>query len=386
MELKYPIGYEDFHSDEFFNFTLNRWYSGGGARYQDFKKVGKEIKDFTDWECVMTKLGEEAIKERRFFNAFTYFRGAEFFVNQNNPNKDKLYHKSMDLFYKAVQDDDNLERIVIPYQDGKINVLKLITQQPRKDTVLIHGGYDSFNEEFYPLADIIRKNGYDVIIFEGPGQGRTLHEYDLKMVHEWEKPTAVVLDYFGLDDVSLIGISLGGYLAARAAAYEPRIKRVILYDLIYDLYEAFFSKMSLLIENIIKSCLKLNLKNTSNKLETRVRKERGIFFEWLLDHGFYIFGVDNMFDYFKEIQKYNTRDISAKIKQDVLVLAGEDDIYTQFFGEQIKELKNVKSIRSRIFTKDEHASQHCQIGNLKLVLDYIVNWLDEKNVGYTQKN
>jgi len=92
-----------------------------------------------------------------------------------------------------------------------------------------------------------------------------------------------------------------------------------------------------------------------------------------------------MFDYYKEVQKYNTRDISSKISQDVLVLAGEDDIYTKFFDEQIKALKNAKSIRSRIFTKDEHASHHCQIGNLKLVLDYIVNWLDEKNIGYTEE-
>jgi len=272
MKMKYPIGYENFHSDEFFNFTLNRWYSSGGARYQDFKKAGKAINDFKDWEQVMTKLGKEALKDERLFNAFTYYRGAEFFDNQNSPNKDKLYYKSMDLFYKAVQ-DDNLERIAIPYQDGKINVLKLITQQPRKDTVLIHGGYDSFNEEFYPLADIIRKNGYDVIIFEGPGQGRTLHEYDLKMIYKWEKPTSVVLDYFELDEVSLIGISLGGYLAARAAAYEPRIKRVVLYDLIYDLYEAFFSKMSPVIKNIIKSCLNLNFKNAMNKLEAKVRKK-----------------------------------------------------------------------------------------------------------------
>ena len=46
---------------------------------------------------------------------------------------------------------------------------------------------------------------------------------------------AAVLDHFGLADVTLIGLSLGGYLAPRAAAFEERIKRVVAHDVfIYD--------------------------------------------------------------------------------------------------------------------------------------------------------
>lgn len=155
-----------------------------------------------------------------------------------------------------------------------------------------------------------------------------------------------------------------------------------MYDLIYDLYEAFFSKMNHIMQRVIKTCLELNLENLVNKLERKVRAERGIFFAWLLDHGYYIFGVDSMFEYFKEVQKYNTKETSNKITQDVLVLEGADDIYTQFFNQQIEALSKATSIRGRIFTKDEHASHHCQIGNLKLAVDYIINCLDEKNVGY----
>jgi|SaaInlV_200m_DNA_3_1039701.scaffolds.fasta_scaffold02100_11 pimeloyl-ACP methyl ester carboxylesterase len=40
----------------------------------------------------------------------------------------------------------------------------------------------------------------------------------------WEKPTAAILDYFDLDDVTLFGLSMGGWLCLRAAAFEPRIK------------------------------------------------------------------------------------------------------------------------------------------------------------------
>ena len=33
----------------------------------------------------------------------------------------------------------------------------------------------------------------------------------LKMTHEWEKPVAAVLDFFELEGITLIGVSLGGY-------------------------------------------------------------------------------------------------------------------------------------------------------------------------------
>ncbi len=69
-----------------------------------------------------------------------------------------------------------------------------------------------------------------------------MHTYGHAMTHEWEKPTSVVLDYFKVDEVTLIGISLGGYLAVRAAAFEPRIKRVVTWDVMY----AFFFFVSLL--------------------------------------------------------------------------------------------------------------------------------------------
>ncbi len=62
------------------------------------------------------------------------------------------------------------------------------------------------------------------------------------MTHEWEKPVNTVLDYFKLNEVTLIGISLGGYLALRAAAYEKRIKKVIAYDVIYNFFDCVMSK------------------------------------------------------------------------------------------------------------------------------------------------
>jgi hypothetical protein len=48
---------------------------------------------------------------------------------------------------------------------------------------------------------------------------------------EWEKPVKAVLDFFRLDAVTLMGFSLSGGLVIRAAAFEPRVCRVIAYDI-----------------------------------------------------------------------------------------------------------------------------------------------------------
>jgi len=46
---------------------------------------------------------------------------------------------------------------------------------------------------------------------------------------------------------------------------------------------------------------------------------------------------------------------------------------------QIKALTNAKSVTGRVFTEDEQAHNHCQIGNIGLALDVMLKWIDEKS-------
>ena len=87
-----------------------------------------------------------------------------------------------------------------------------------------------------------------------------------------------------------------------------------------------------------------------------------------------VYNIHSFYDYLNCIKAYNTKEISAQLKQDVLVMAGSDDMYTVFFDAQMQALRNAKSVNGRIFTEKDHASHHCQIGNIKLALDYILEW------------
>jgi hypothetical protein len=72
---------------------------------------------------------------------------------------------------------------------------------------------------------------------------------------------------------------------------------------------------------------------------------------------------------------------SEKIKQDVLIISGRNDhfIPIRMHDRQVKALVKAKSVTDRVFTKEEHAQNHCQIGNIGLLLDVTVEWIKEKS-------
>ena len=110
--------------------------------------------------------------------------------------------------------------------------------------------------------------------------------------------------------------------------------------------------------------------------------DENYFTRWLLGQGKVIYeNVNNACDYFNCIRQYNTRTISPLLKQDVLVLAGSEDLYTIYYEDQLKALTNARSVTGRLFTKEECAGHHCQIGNLQLALDTITEWIEAKTNG-----
>jgi hypothetical protein len=193
-QFKFPIGYEKFNRKQLFNFQLNRPYSFGYARFEDLKEVGSRINSFKGWKREMLKLAENAVSEERYMNATFYYRAAEFYTKSNDPEKNLLYNKFIELFYNTFG-NEGIERHQIPYENTLLSAIRLPSSNKNKGTIVIHGGFDSFIEEFYSLMKYFSNSGYEVIGFEGPGQGATLRQYGIPITIEWEKPTKAILDY-----------------------------------------------------------------------------------------------------------------------------------------------------------------------------------------------
>jgi hypothetical protein len=244
--IEFPVGYHKFHKNQLFNFQLNQWHSLGFARFEDMQEVAPKIRTFEDWKIQMRELAEKALRENRRLNAAFYYRAAEFYVLKGDPDKELLYDKLRELFYDYFK-KNGIRQYKVPYERSFLPAIKIPAGKgSKRGTIVMHGGFDSFIEDFYFMMKYFQAHGYEVIAFEGPGQGAALKKYNLAFDPRWEKSAKAVLDFFKLKDVIWYGISMGGWLCFRAAAFEPRISMVMASGIVYDyllFYGAFIKKM-----------------------------------------------------------------------------------------------------------------------------------------------
>jgi pimeloyl-ACP methyl ester carboxylesterase len=357
------------------NFQINRVLSNGpmGCREDELWEIAPHLFEFNGdvWYEQWHRLALRAEFQGRFMHAAYYHRMSEFFLSDQRPEKNISYEDFQRCFYATIE-KEALERVDVPYGYGSLPALRM--KAPREKAVIVlHGGFDSFMEEFYPAIRSLPELGYTVIVFEGPGQGRPLRQGQ-KMDHEWEKPVGAILDHFNLDKVCLIGISLGGYLALRAAAYDPRIVRVVAFDVVWDAFAAFAKNFPIDLYGLVVS---KKASEEVNAFIAELRKANDMV-EWMVSHGMYTTGGQSPFDWLHKLSRFTTREISSLIKQDVLLLAGEKDHFVpaEFYYEQKQALVNAHSIEGRLFMTGEGGDHHCQVGDLELAWSEIIGWLD----------
>ncbi len=378
--MHFKSGLYQLNADENYNFQLNRLINWDGGDLEEVRSISAKIKTNLDWKRELLLLGAKAQKENRTENAIAYYRMSEFFMSDHDPDKIKYYKKAVDLFYSHYENyfqEHIVERLYVPFENIRLPVLFTKSKTKSKGTILFHGGNDSYFEElFFPML-YFSEQGYDVYLFEGPGQGGVLREQGKTFTYQWEKPVRSILDFFHLNKVILIGVSLGGMLAPRAAAFEPRISHVVAWSLFPNFLEISLSDLPTFLQRFFKLLLHTNQKKIVNNLMFKEMK-KSPFMQWVFEHGMYAYGVNSPFEYLKKLNDFQILNVADQITQDVLILHGTKDHFIPwtFYKEEIDCLKNAKSITFRLFTEKESASNHCQCGNTQLALHTIVKWLD----------
>ncbi len=92
----------------------------------------------------------------------------------------------------------------------------------------------------------------------------------------------------------------------------------------------------------------------------------------------HVLGITTPHEYFASIARFTTADVSALVRGDVLLLAGAEDHHVPFrqLADQLNTLTNARSVTARVFTRDESAQNHVQVGNIALSVRVVLNWLD----------
>ena len=300
-------------------------------------------------------------------------------------------------FVSSLQRCFALEPEPVPFERGFLPAYELVdagATKPPKSTWVVFGGFDSYIEETFTVLAAVAQRGRRVIAFEGPGQGGAL-EADLEadtvpgrserltMRADWAAPVSAVLNHFDVEEATLVGMSLGGGLVMRAAAGEPRARRVVAFDVLDDFLEVLVSQSlpPTLARGAGRSLTHLNplLARTPTRVLNRALTEqaRGSPVTWWgMWQGMHVTGTHSPAEFLRAAAAFSTADVSPRVTGDVLLMQGAEDEFVPLHQmvRQAERLTAAHSVTTRTFTRAESAASHCQTGNPGLMARTILAW------------
>jgi pimeloyl-ACP methyl ester carboxylesterase len=397
------------HEDHHFHFEALR--SLGNTRYygsdvQETLQILPKIKpgDFDGWynewsnlaKRVLATIDEDNLDKYQpttvrnvYLRASHYYYVADFFLHLNwdDPRSQEAY-----TLWRKYYDIANAhmkipgEHVKLQSEIGEIPIMIYRAEEASaktpKPTVILGGGFDSNMEELmHAFGFDALERGYNVVIYDGPGQPSFLHEQKVGFIYNWEKAVTPIVDYIfehskeelafiDTSKLGLVGLSLGGYLSARAAAFEPRLAAVMCIDGVFDFLECCIKAIPELEEPWkAQDEAKFNKIFDQNGLKTAPTNRR-----WIHDHVKYSFQEESGFKLFQTIEKMSLKDgVAEKIKMPAFIGDAEQDIF--FLGQPPTVARTIgDNATLHKFTEENGAAAHCAVGAFAYQNQVIWEW------------
>ncbi len=372
--------------------------AGGGADIGECLTTLDRVKkdDMESWHQEWCKAavqrertGDEFLSEghtlsagQEYLRASSYYRTAEFFLH-TNPKDDRIvktWRKSRDCFLKfAKLAEHPIIPVEIPFDQVRLPAYLCLADGSgaKRPLIIMHSGFDGTAEElYYNRAVFAIKRGYHCLLFEGPGQGGVIRELNIPFRPNWETVVSPVVAFalkrkeVDPDGIALMGISLGGYLAPRAVAFEHRIRACIANGGVYDLHAA-------IVKPDVEKALDDPEECKEIDIGAKKMMEADLATRWALGHAMLTFHADSPSEWMRMTRAYAMKDVASKITCHMLVVDSEGDRYLP--GQAVKLYKALQCPKDfMLFTKEEGAGEHCQFGALRISNERILNWLDTK--------
>jgi len=237
-------------SDPRIKAAISHWgprFVANGVSLTDFEEVTASLASYDDWcrawsarAAVHEKIGREALAAKHLLTAGeclqragVYYHFASFLFVQDQAQMKAAHKKQIECRQLALPHlRPPGERVEIPYQGKTLaGILRKPAGADTPPVVVMAVGLDSTKEETDAYEFPFLARGVATLVFEGPGQGEA--QYDFPIRGDYEVSVAAVLDFVDkrrdLDAkrTGMWGVSLGGYYAPRAAAFDKRIKACI---------------------------------------------------------------------------------------------------------------------------------------------------------------
>ena len=212
---------------------------------------------------------------------------------------------------------------------------------------------------FKGVADLVAR-GIACLIVDGPGNGESIRFRNLYLHHETERYATPAFDYLATRPeidakrIGVMAISLGGYYAPRAAAFEQRFACCVAWGAQWDYQKIWRDRFDRLA-----------------RAETPSLSVASQHIQWVLNAG-------SQDDALRRLEPFKLDGVVQKITCPFLMLHGEGD-------EQIPlpearmcfDAVGSKHKTFKLFTRDEGGYHHCQIDNQSICSAYMWDRLEQ---------
>ncbi|MFD5572535.1 alpha/beta hydrolase family protein [Streptomyces cadmiisoli] len=371
----------------------------GGAQLGEVVAVASRIPDGDTeaWRREWSRLaghahglGDAARREGRpvdarsaLLRAHNYYRTAEFFQREDQQDAEAL--RLMGLSRETFADAAALmarppQPVRIPYEGTSLPgyLYRVDDSDEPRPLVVHHGGIDSTLEEgYFFVAAAALARGYHCLCFEGPGQGSVLREQGLVFRPDWERVVTPVVDHAlslpGIDAgrVVLVGTSLGGLLAVRAAAFEHRLAGCVAHDAVWQLGDVV-ALPPFVLEWVEQGC-----DDFADPVMWGIAAQQ-TFTRWLLRQALWTFGASTPARLLRTLPAFGLSEVIGRVRCPVLVLDAEEDMFFAGLEHAKKVFTGLNSPKQlHVFTADEGGGAHCHSGAMRVFHDRLFAWLGE---------
>lgn len=306
-----------------------------------------------------------------FLRAANYYRLPLWVVDAQKEEYREIALKMRSCFRKAAGlCSPEIEVVEVPFEGSSLPgyFIKADQDSSPKPTVIFLGGGETFAEDgYYVLGPSAVMRGFNMFTVEYPGEGLTPFE-GLYHRQDEEVPLAAILDYLhsradvDKERIATYGISMGGYVGPRAAAYDQRIKAVVANSMLYDIFPTIDAYHSLLATRELADYLP----SIWTVLETCIWRWGGE-------------ATGNPHQLAELNRPFNVD--PSLIQCPVLILVGEGEYRSADYirNEQHHAMEVMPNPKNKLVIgrADEGAAHHCIPENPALVAEVVFGWLEE---------